>query len=168
MGQSTNAIIGWGYVSGEESNLANMVWEAKMDKDSSLTWEDQQEDGMDSYDLMQSISSVEIDTHCHCDYPMLYFAIPESHSQAYRGSPNILDQSPENLVNTRNIDQCEQQVLHRHEFVTPVPGVSKRLAQTEFQLVAQHDRSLIAHDACIIRSPPSYTTTDAVAAEQSS
>ena len=44
----------------------------------------------------------------------------------------------QNLVDPGNIEQREQQVLHRHEFMTAITGSLKSLVQTKFQLTAEH------------------------------
>ncbi len=51
---------------------------------------------------------------------------------------NIRIAGLQDLMHFRNIEQREQQVLHRHEFMTVVAGPLKGLIQTKFQFATQH------------------------------
>ncbi len=44
----------------------------------------------------------------------------------------------EHLDDPRNISDCQQQMLDRHEFMTAVPGLLECLIQAIFEFCAEH------------------------------
>lgn len=90
MGQSTDAIIGWGYAEFEEGHLADIIQTALAELDDGYEWDDD----FDPWDAEQEAerAGVTFGTHCSCEYPMLYVTISDACKIACRGGPERLSQ----------------------------------------------------------------------------
>lgn len=114
MGQSTNAILFWGYTWPEEET--SRPWEIGKDTDHDADEADDDSDWEGRYAALNGLpapdnndysgqdwtdyweekrrllakSNCVVDTHCSGDCPMPYVAITASHAVAHRGYPNEL------------------------------------------------------------------------------
>src|SRR5690606_30428404 len=82
----------------------------------------------------------------------------------------------EDLVDLRDVQEGEQQVLDGHELMPPLPGVLECLVQAEFEFRAQHDRKTNTNlrtagagtgPGCFLKTLPSCTARGAAAAARS-